>query len=175
MEPDGRRSRASVVLVAALGPGRLIGAGSGIPWRVPGEQRRFRELTTGHPLVMGRRTYESIGRPLPGRTCVVITRDPDWSAAGVVVAATVAQALRLAADAPGGDQIMVAGGGEVYAAAIDLADRLEISFIDADRIDAEPTGDTWFPDIDPVRWRESERQTFPGFTALTYLQVTRAT
>ena len=167
METEGR-SEAGVVLVAALGPGGVIGAGAGIPWRVPGEQRRFRELTTGHPLLMGRRTYESIGRPLPGRTSVVITRDPGWSAAGVVVAATVADALRLAADAPGGEQIMVAGGGEIYAATMDLADRLAISFIDADRMDPQRLGDTWFPDIDPVRWRESDRRTFPGFTAVTY-------
>ena len=158
----------SVVLVAAVGPDRIIGAATGIPWRVPGEQRRFRELTTGHPLVMGRRTYESIGRPLPGRTTVVVTRDAAWSAPGVILAPTITQALALASQAPGGDQIMIAGGGEIYSATIDLADRLEISLIDPGLVDSGYPGDTWFPPIDPDRWRETDRLGFPGFTAVTY-------
>ena len=94
----------------------MIGASGGIPWRIPEDFAHFKRVTLGHTLVMGRATYDSIGRPLPGRTTVVLTRDPTWSADGVLVAASLDEALALAADLPG--EVMVAGGATIYAAAL---------------------------------------------------------
>ncbi len=125
MTPGGKR----VVLVAAVADNGVIGDGPDIPWRVPGEQATFKELTLGHVLVMGRTTYESIGRPLPGRTTIVLTRDPAWTPGHdeVRVAHSVEDALRLADSLPG--DVMVAGGAAVYAAALAAADEQVLSRI----------------------------------------------
>ncbi len=131
----------------------MIGADGGIPWRVPGEQAFFKAATMGHTLVMGRATYDSIGRPLPGRTTIVLTRDPDWQADGVTTAASIEEALALAE----GD-VYVAGGAAVYEAALPYADELVIS-----EIDLEPEGDTFFPEIDSADWREVSREPHEGF------------
>src|SRR4051812_22486581 len=114
--PDGKR----VVLVAAVAANGVIGADGGIPWRLPGEQAHFKALTLGHTLVMGRATYESIGRPLPGRTTVVLTRDHGWTAAGVLLAGSFEEALARADELPG--DVMVAGGAREYAEALRWAD-----------------------------------------------------
>ena len=102
-----------VVMVAAVARNRVIGNGPDIPWRIPGEQAEFKRLTMGHVLLMGRTTYESIGRPLPGRTTIVLTRDPSWTADGVLVARSLTDALAQAALLPG--DVIVAGGAQVYA------------------------------------------------------------
>ncbi|SKC38613.1 dihydrofolate reductase [Krasilnikoviella flava] len=133
----------------------VIGAAGTIPWRVPEDFAHFKATTAGHPVVMGRRTWESLPRrPLPGRTNVVVTRRPGWSdpstssgGTGPVVAASVDEALALAAAAPGGDEVWVMGGGEVYAATLPLADRLVVTEID---LDVE--GDAFAPDIDGGLW-----------------------
>ncbi|WP_182526568.1 dihydrofolate reductase [Nocardioides dongkuii] len=150
--PAGKR----VVLVAAVARNGVIGAGPDIPWSLPGEQRRFKELTWGHVLLMGRTTYDSIGRPLPGRTTVVLTRDPSWSADGVLVAHDVDAALALA-DGLDGD-VMVAGGGEVYAALLPHADELVLS-----EVDLEPAGDAFFPAYDEAAWPETAREHHEGY------------
>lgn len=113
----------------------VIGADGGIPWHVPGEQAHFREVTTGHPVVMGRATWDSLParvRPLPGRTNVVVTRQDRWSAGadGVIVARSVDEALTAARDAAGGDEVWVMGGAQLYAATVGRADRLEVTEID---------------------------------------------
>lgn len=146
--------------MAAVARNRVIGDGPDIPWRLPGEQRLFKELTVGHTLLMGRTTYESIGRPLPGRTTIVLTRSPDWSADadGVLVAHTVAEALRLADTLDPAAQVMVAGGGEVYAALLPHADELVIS-----EVDLEPEGDALFPAYDPADWVETARESYEGY------------
>ena len=108
-----------VVMVAAVARNRVIGNGPDIPWKIPGEQAAFKELTLGHTLVMGRSTYESIGRPLPGRTTIVLTRDRSWSAEGVLVAHSMTDALAQAALLPG--EVIVAGGAQVYAEALPMA------------------------------------------------------
>ena len=140
----------TVTIVAAVGRNGVIGVDGGLPWHLPDELRRFKELTMGHVLVMGRKTYESIGRPLPGRTTVVVTRKPDWrpGADGVLVAHSVAGAI--AAGEAVDDEVFVVGGAEVYAAALPLTDRLALTFVDA-----EPDGDTFFPPVDWEEWRES--------------------
>jgi dihydrofolate reductase len=152
MTPGGKR----VVLVAAVARNGVIGNGPDIPWKLPGEQRLFKELTMGHVLLMGRTTYESIGRPLPGRTTIVLTRSPTWSADGVLVAHDLPVALALA-DTVDGD-VMVAGGGEVYAAALPLADEQVLS-----EVDLSPEGDAFYPAYDAGEWVESSREVFEGY------------
>jgi dihydrofolate reductase len=140
-------------LVAAVARGGVIGRDSGIPWRLPEDMQRFRAITMGHPVVMGRRTWESLPeqfRPLPGRDNVVVTRNPDWSAQGADRAGSMEDALRLLADEP---QVFVIGGGEIYAAALPLADELVLT-----EIDAEIEGDTFFPEWDPQDFEEVARE-----------------
>jgi dihydrofolate reductase len=153
----------TVTLVAAVARNGVIGADGGIPWHLPDDQRRFKELTVGHVLVMGRLTYESIGRPLPGRTTVVVTRTAGWSADddGVLVAPGVAEALALAATVD--DEVFVVGGSRVYEEALPLADRLELTWVDA-----EPEGDARFPAVDWDAWREVAREEHEGWAAVTY-------
>ena len=140
-----------VVLVAAVAANGVIGDRGSIPWHIPGEQAHFKAVTLGHTLVMGRATYDSIGRPLPGRTTVVLTRDPGWHAEGVLVASSFGQALRLADGLPG--DVMVVGGAQVYAEALPVADRQVIT-----RVHLEPEGDTCYPAYDPAEWDETRRE-----------------
>ena len=153
-----------VILVAAVARNGVIGNGTEIPWKVPGEQALFKELTMGDVLVMGRTTYESIGRPLPGRTTIVLTRDPAWSADGVLVARSMIDALSQASLLPG--EVMVVGGAQVYAAALPMATEQIIS-----EIPLEPEGDVLFPVIDPSLWAESDREHFEGYDRVWYERV----
>ena len=148
------------MLVAAVAANGVIGDGPDIPWRVPGEQRLFKELTLGHVLLMGRTTYESIGRPLPGRTTIVLTRDPAWSPGRdeVLVAHDVTSALALADAQEPGREVMVAGGGQVYAALLPHADAMVLS-----EIALEPAGDAFFPAFDPAEWVETGREHHEGY------------
>ena len=145
-----------VILVAAVARNGVIGNGTEIPWKVPGEQALFKELTMGDVLVMGRTTYESIGRPLPGRTTIVLTRDPAWSADGVLVARSMIDALSQASLLPG--EVMVVGGAQVYAAALPMATEQIIS-----EIPLEPEGDVRYPDFDRTKWIETIREQHDGF------------
>jgi len=153
-----------VVIVAAVGRNGVIGVDGRLPWKIPRDLARFKELTMGQALVMGRATFESIGRPLPGRDNIVLTRRPDWSHEGVDVAGSLADGLEIAASR--GKDVFVAGGAEVYRSALDVADRLELT-----EVDAEPDGDTWFPVVDWSQWREVSRQTHPGFDFVSYDRV----
>jgi dihydrofolate reductase len=144
-----------ITLVAAVADNGVIGAGGGIPWRIPEDFAHFKALTLGHTLVMGRATYESIGRPLPGRTTVVLTRDPGWTAAGVLAVPSLDDALATAADLPG--EVMVAGGAAVYAAALPLADAQVLT-----EVHLAPDGDTRYPDWDRTEWVETRREPGPG-------------
>jgi len=153
----------TVTIVAAVARNGVIGVGGGLPWHLPEDLRRFKALTTGHVLVMGRRTYESIGRPLPGRTTVVVTRRPDWSAGAdeVIRARDVPGALQLASEID--DEVFVVGGGQIYDEALALADRLELT-----HVDQEPEGDTVFPEVDWSEWREVRREPGDGVEYVTY-------
>jgi len=159
-------ARPTVTLVAAVARNRVIGRDGDIPWRLPGEQQTFRELTWGHVLVMGRLTYESIGRPLPGRTTVVVTRQsgwhpPDGPHPDVLVATGVDEALATAATID--DQVFVVGGGDVYAATMPVADALVVTWVDQ-----EPDGDAYFPPIDPAVWEAVTQTPYDGFTVVRY-------
>ena len=156
-----------LVGIAAVARNGVIGAAGDIPWRIPADWRRFKALTLGHVLVMGRRTFDSIGRPLPGRTTVVLTRDPGWSRDGVLVASTPAEAVTLARERANGP-VFVAGGGELYRALWSGLGRLEIT-----EVDQEPAGTVHFPEIADTDWRETERETYEGYSFVTYGRAIR--
>jgi dihydrofolate reductase len=156
------------------GAGRpVIGIGGRIPWRVPEDFALFKSVTAGHPVVMGRLTWDSLPpafRPLPGRTNVVITRDAGWARDGAVVAHSLDSALDIAGAAPGSDEIWVVGGGQVYAQALPLADRCVVT-----EIDVELEGDAFAPELDPAAWRlvrDHSWQTSSGPGALRYRFMT---
>jgi dihydrofolate reductase len=152
-----------VTIVAAVARNGVIGVDGGLPWRLPDDLRRFKALTLGHVLVMGRKTYESIGHPLPGRATVVVTRSGQWEpgSAEVRVAAGVPEAIAVATAID--DEVFVVGGAQVYAAALPLTDRLELTLVDA-----EPEGDTAFPDVDWEDWLELRREEGDGVAYVTY-------
>lgn len=141
----------TVTLVAAVADNGVIGDGGDIPWRIPADFAHFKALTLGHVLVMGRATYESIGRPLPGRTTIVLTRDPAWAADGVLVASSLEHALTLAAAID--DEVFVAGGAAVYAQALERADVQVLT-----EVHLSPAGDTAYPDFDRADWTEVRRE-----------------
>jgi dihydrofolate reductase len=145
-----------VVLVAAVADNGVIGRDGDIPWRIPEDMRHFREVTTGHAVVMGRITYESIGRPLPGRSNIVITRNPHWAAEGVTAVGGVAEALAAAENAAG--DVMVIGGAQVYEATMPLADAQVLT-----EVHQSPEGDTCYPGFDRDGWRETRRQQHDGY------------
>jgi dihydrofolate reductase len=147
--------RIDVVLIVAVGENHVIGRDNQLPWRLKSDMQHFRATTMGKPVVMGRKTFQSLGRRLKGRTVIVVTRDRDFAAPGVVAAPSLEAALAAArGDAlrRGADAIMVAGGGHIYAAALPFAGRIEMTLVHA-----RPEGDTFFPALDPAVWREVER------------------
>lgn len=152
----------TVILIAAVAKNGVIGADGTIPWHVPGEQAFFRAATMGHTLVMGRATYESIGRPLPGRTTIVLTRDPEWSADGVEIARDIFDAVAQG-EARGTGHVFVAGGAAVYAAAMPYADEQLLS-----EIPLEPEGDTFYPEFDHAEWSQVSREPHEGFTVVRW-------
>lgn len=157
-------------LIAALASNNVIGRDNQVPWRLSTDLKRFKALTMGHHLIMGRKTYDSVGRPLPGRITVVITRRSDWSAPGVTVAHTIEDALRVAS-AAGESEAFLAGGAEIYDLAMHRADRMYLT-----RVHAEVEGDTVFPDFDDVsEWKLTDAEHFEAddeneypFSFLTY-------
>jgi dihydrofolate reductase len=151
---------AAIALVVAVAENGVIGRDGGLPWRVKADMRKFRAITMGKPLVMGRKTFESIGRALDGRDTIVVTRQPDFHAEGALVAASLAAALGVAeerARARRVDEICVVGGGEVYREALPQAERLYVT-----RVRAKPEGDACFPQISPDDWEEAEREALPA-------------
>ena len=169
-----------IVIIAAVAENGVIGRGGTMPWRLKSDMQHFRALTMGKPVVMGRKTYLSLSvKPLPGRTNIVVTRDANFIAPGVLVASSLTAALQIArGDAlRRGTDIMVLGGAEIYARAMPLAHRLEIT-----RIHMAPEGDTVFPPIDPAIWREATREPRPkglgddaAFDFVSYVKAEAAT
>lgn len=142
-----------VVLVAALARNRVIGDAGGMPWHLPADLRHFKAVTMGHPVIMGRRTFESIGRALPGRSNIVISRSRPELPDGVLLAGSLDAAIELT----GADQVMVIGGGQIYREALERADRLELTLIDA-----LVEGDTMFPQWPQAAWRLVKMQSRPA-------------
>lgn len=149
-----------VVLIAAVAENGVIGAGNAIPWRIPGDMAFFRRSTLGKPIIMGRKQFETVGKPLPGRSNIVVTRQSGYAPAGVEVVHDLAAALALAqqfAARDGAGEAMVIGGGEIYAQAMARADRLLIS-----HVALAPAGDVLFPAIDPAIWRVVDTPDVPA-------------
>jgi len=142
-------------LVVAAGRNGVIGVGGGLPWHISSDLKRFKALTMGKPILMGRRTWESIGRPLPGRDNIVVTRDAAFSADGVHAAASLEAGLALAAKlaaARGADEVAIIGGAEIYAQTLPEADIVHMT-----EVDAAPQGDAYFPALDPALWEATSR------------------
>ena len=137
-----------ISLIVAMAANGAIGRDNSLPWRLPDDLKRFKAITTGKPLLMGRKTYESIGRPLPGRTNLVLTRDREWRADGVVIVRSLGQALGCARDA---EELVAIGGEEIYRLLMPFARRIYLTLVHADI-----PGDTFFPDFDPTQWADVE-------------------
>ena len=137
-----------ISIIAALAQNRVIGRGNSLPWRLPADLRQFRTLTLGKPVIMGRRTYESLGRPLPERENIVITRNSDYRASGCLVAHDLEQALAAAGEAP---EAMIIGGANLYSQALPLAGRMYLTLVHAWFL-----GDTRFPEYAEAEWRLAE-------------------
>lgn len=146
-----------VVLVAAVADNGVIGRDGELPWRIPEDMRHFREVTTGHTVVMGRVTFDSIGRPLPNRTNIVVTRRQGWSADGVLVAGSLEAALDLAAGIDA--DVVIAGGTQVYTQAMPLATHQVLT-----EVHQRPAGDAHYPEFDRADWTETRREDHEGFS-----------
>ena len=159
-----RRIMTALALIAAVASNGVIGEGNALPWRLPADMQRFRALTSGHSVIMGRKTWESIGRPLPGRQNIVVTRQRNFFADGALVTSSLDEALR-SATMP--SPVFCIGGGELYALALPRATTLHCT-----EIDREFAGDTRFPDIDPSTWLETAREQHSAPDGFNYAFVT---
>lgn len=154
-------------IIVAMAQNRAIGRNNQLLWHISADLRRFKAITMGHTIIMGRRTYQSIGRPLPGRRNIVVSRNPSFSAEGCTVAQSLEAALALC---PAGDEAFVIGGGQIYAQALPLAHRMYITLVHSDM-----EADTFFPEYDPAQWRvvaEQEDSQADGL-AFTFIDMER--
>jgi len=145
-----------VSLIAAMDKRRGIGLDNQLPWRLSADLKRFRELTMGHHIIVGRKTFKSIGKPLPGRQMIVVTRDSSFRAEGCFVCHSPEEAIRLASE-HGENEVFIIGGAEIYNQSIALADRLYLTLVDA-----EVATDTFFPEFDEHKWMEREGAFHPS-------------
>lgn len=139
-----------ISLIAAAARNNIIGKGNALPWDLPNDLKHFRNVTAGHAVIMGRKTFESIGRPLPKRRNIVVTRQEGYSPEGVEVVSSLDAAI---AAVPAGEETFVIGGGEMFKQALPIADRIYLT-----RVDADVEGDAFFPSLEPEKWREVSRQ-----------------
>jgi dihydrofolate reductase len=154
---------AEVVVIAAVARNRVIGCDNRLLWNIPEDMAHFKKLTTGHTVLMGRKTWESLParfRPLPGRRNIVVSRQADYAAPGAELADSLENALKLASTSA---TVFVIGGEQIYAQAMGIADRLEIT-----EVDLEPDGDAWFPEIAAVDWEKTGKTEGAGFAFVTY-------
>ncbi len=140
-----------ITIVVAMGKNREIGANNQLLWHLPKDLKHFKELTTGHPVIMGRRTYESIGKPLPNRTNIVISRKNDWFEEGILIVGSIKEAIKFAKKID--ENAYIIGGGNIYEQTLDLADKLEVTLVDA-VLDA----DTFFPKINEKVWQKTNEE-----------------
>lgn len=151
-----------ISLIAAVAANNVIGASGALPWRLPADLSRFRRLTWGHPIIMGRITFESIGRPLPGRTTIVISRQTDLPIPGCIITHSV-EAAMAAAEATGADEVFICGGGQIYRDLLPRADRLYLTCVHA-----ETPGDTFFPSIPADKFSLVAEEPSPDTTPCTF-------
>lgn len=160
-------SRPPVALVVAMAKNRVIGKANGLPWKISEDLKFFKRITMGKPILMGRKTYQSIGRPLPGRRNIVISRDTAFTAEGVSVAPDFETALKKAAQ-ENPDEIMVIGGAQIYDLTLPHADRIYLT-----EVHDTPEGDAWFPELDAAEWQEVAREDFDGSPAYSFVTLER--
>lgn len=159
-------SKPEIVIVVARADNGAIGKDGSLPWHIPADLKRFKALTMGAPMLMGRKTFESLPGLLPGRRHIVLTRDRAWGAEGAEVVHTIQGALALA-----DERLSVIGGAEIFAATMGIADRIELT-----QVHAEPAADTFMPAPDPAQWREVSRdrnRTEDGRVAFSYIRLER--
>ena len=147
-----------ISLIVALSQNHVIGRNNNLPWYLPNDLKYFKQVTMGLPIIMGRKTFESIGKPLPGRTNIVITRNAQWNADGVRVVASIEEGIKLAeaiSEIDGRDELMVIGGDQIYRLALPLVDRLYLT-----EVHAHVEGDAYFPEFDRSRWDEIAREDY---------------
>lgn len=154
--------------IVAIAANRVIGQKGGIPWKIPGEQKMFKEITMGHAVIMGRKTFESLGRPLPGRTNIVITRQTDYDAPGCIVASSLSNALN--ACPPEEDEAFICGGGQLYHESLPLTGRIYLTVISR-----EVDGDTFFPEIPADEFEIIESKTVDGVQPYNFYIYERIT
>lgn len=153
-----------IALIVAYAKNQVIGNKGCIPWKIKGEQKRFRELTTGNVVIMGRRSYEEIGKPLPNRTTIVVSNTKNFDAENCMTAKSLAEALKLAGD----KDVYISGGGRIYAEALPLVEKMYIT-----EIDCEIEGDTYFPTFDELLFEKEINQRHEGEIPYTYVTYTR--
>ena len=149
-----------IIIVVAAAENNVIGSDGDMPWHLSTDLKRFKSLTMGKPMIMGRKTFAAIGKPLPGRTSIVVTLDKEWQAEGVVPVHSLEMAVALGkqiAEDSGVEQVCIVGGGEIYRQSIEIADLIYLT-----RVHAEPDGDTVFPIVDPDVWTETRREQVPA-------------
>lgn len=142
-----------ITLVVAKSDNNIIGRDNQLIWRLSNDLKHFKQITTGHPVIMGRKTFDSVGRPLPNRTNIVITRNPDWKAEDVLVAFSVQEAIEIAQNLD--PEIFIIGGGNIYQQSMDIADVIEVT-----EVHHQFEGDAFFPNIDQNIWKEVSRESF---------------
>lgn len=159
-----------ISLIVAYAKNRVIGRDNQLPWRLPADLQYFKKMTLDKPIIMGRKNYQSIGRPLPRRRNIIISRNPNFTAEGCIVADSLDAALAECDDAP---EVMIIGGAEIYQLTFEMADNLYIT-----EVDAEIEGDTFFPDWEKSQWQEVSREAFPadeknefGFRFVRYCRI----
>ncbi len=145
-------------MIVAMAENRVIGINNKLPWYLPNDLKYFKQVTLGKPIIMGRKTFESIGKPLPGRTNIVITRNTDWQAEGIKVAHTLGQAYDLAeaiCEIDGQDELMIIGGDQIYQSSLPEIDKIYLT-----QVHAVVEGDAWFPEVDWGQWKEIGREDY---------------
>lgn len=159
-----RQGRPRINIIVAMARNRAIGIDNALPWHLPEDLKHFKALTMGHYMIMGRKTYESIGRPLPGRTTVIVSRDPGYRVAGCLTATSLEDAFKACGDQP---EVFVVGGATVYAQALPYAQRLYLTEIQQD-----VEGDAWFPEFNRADWIETTRHCHVTDAGLAYCFLT---
>lgn len=139
-----------IIIIAATAENRALGKDNRLLWHLPDDFKRFKEITTGHHIIMGRKTFESLARPLPNRTHIIVTRQKDYKADNCLIAESLQQAISLS---PSDQNVFVIGGGEIYRQAMDLADEIDLT-----KVHVEIDADTWFPEIDSSKWERVSEQ-----------------
>ncbi len=149
-------TKSVISLIAGMARGRVIGVENTLPWHLPDDMKHFKQTTLGKPVIVGRKTFESIGKPLPGRKNIIVTRDKHFQQAGCDIANSLEQAIQLAGDVP---EIMIIGGAEIYRLALPLATKMYLTFIDI-----TINGDAFFPEWNNAEWQETTRQDFTSMS-----------